>query len=71
MLQKYLQNAKICYTLEDAFEETGHVHAGAQQLEPEERHFEDASAAPRFQARIDADDRIEPNDWMPAAYRKP
>ena len=27
--------------------------------------------APRkFQARIDADERIEPNDWMPAAYRK-
>ena len=27
--------------------------------------------APRtFQARIDAEERIEPNDWMPAAYRK-
>jgi ring-1,2-phenylacetyl-CoA epoxidase subunit PaaA len=24
----------------------------------------------RFQARIDAEERIEPNDWMPAAYRK-
>ncbi len=24
----------------------------------------------RFQARIDAEDRIEPNDWMPEAYRK-
>ena len=23
-----------------------------------------------FQARIDAEERIEPNDWMPAAYRK-
>ena len=23
-----------------------------------------------FQARIDADDRIEPRDWMPAGYRK-
>ncbi len=24
----------------------------------------------RFQSRIDAEDRIEPNDWMPAAYRR-
>ena len=24
----------------------------------------------RFQARIDAEERIEPNDWMPAAYRQ-
>jgi ring-1,2-phenylacetyl-CoA epoxidase subunit PaaA len=24
----------------------------------------------RFQARIDADDKIEPRDWMPEAYRK-
>jgi ring-1,2-phenylacetyl-CoA epoxidase subunit PaaA len=38
--------------------------------EGEERHIEDASRAAQFQARIDADDRIEPNDWMPAAYRK-
>src|SRR6266851_9086642 len=32
--------------------------------------IEDAARAAQFQARIDADDRIEPNDWMPAAYRK-
>jgi ring-1,2-phenylacetyl-CoA epoxidase subunit PaaA len=38
--------------------------------EGEERHIEDATRAAQFQARIDADDRIEPNDWMPAAYRK-
>jgi ring-1,2-phenylacetyl-CoA epoxidase subunit PaaA len=38
--------------------------------EPEERAIEDAGRAARFQARIDADERIEPNDWMPAAYRK-
>jgi ring-1,2-phenylacetyl-CoA epoxidase subunit PaaA len=31
---------------------------------------EDAARAQEFQARIDADERIEPNDWMPAAYRK-
>jgi ring-1,2-phenylacetyl-CoA epoxidase subunit PaaA len=31
---------------------------------------EDAAQAARFQARIDAEERIEPNDWMPAAYRR-
>src|SRR5512139_3100851 len=36
----------------------------------EDRHIEDAEHAARFQARIDAEERIEPNDWMPAAYRK-
>jgi ring-1,2-phenylacetyl-CoA epoxidase subunit PaaA len=38
--------------------------------EAEERTVEDAARAARFQARIDAEERIEPNDWMPAAYRK-
>jgi ring-1,2-phenylacetyl-CoA epoxidase subunit PaaA len=33
-------------------------------------HVEDATRAAQFQSRIDADERIEPNDWMPAAYRK-
>src|SRR3984885_7686026 len=36
----------------------------------DDRHIEDAGRAAQFQARIDIDDRIEPNDWMPAAYRK-
>src|SRR6187397_1203340 len=36
----------------------------------EDRNVEDAARSAQFQARIDADDRIEPNDWMPAAYRK-
>src|SRR6202047_4750176 len=36
----------------------------------EDRHIEDAGRAAQFQARIDAEERIEPNDWMPAAYRK-
>ena len=31
---------------------------------------EDDAFATRFQARIDDEQRIEPNDWMPAAYRK-
>ena len=38
--------------------------------EAEERTVEDAGRAAQFQARIDAEERIEPNDWMPAAYRK-
>jgi ring-1,2-phenylacetyl-CoA epoxidase subunit PaaA len=31
---------------------------------------EDGEDAARFQARVDAEQRIEPNDWMPAAYRR-
>ncbi|MFO1178662.1 MAG: 1,2-phenylacetyl-CoA epoxidase subunit PaaA [Ottowia sp.] len=31
---------------------------------------EDAAHQARFDARIDADGRIEPRDWMPEAYRK-
>jgi ring-1,2-phenylacetyl-CoA epoxidase subunit PaaA len=31
---------------------------------------EDADALARFQARVDEEQRIEPNDWMPAAYRR-
>ena len=37
----------------------------------DERHIEDAERAAQFQARIDADERIEPNDWMPAAFARP
>ena len=31
---------------------------------------ENAAQLSRFQARIDAEQRIEPNDWMPEAYRR-
>ena len=31
---------------------------------------EDDEHAAHFQARVDAEQRIEPNDWMPAAYRR-
>ena len=31
---------------------------------------EDAARLARFEARIDAEERIEPNDWMPEAYRR-
>src|SRR6202163_4017200 len=53
-------------------------HPGGQRMytqalnnsEAEDRSIEDAARAEQFQARIDAEDRIEPNDWMPSAYRK-
>src|SRR5436189_5086634 len=38
--------------------------------EADDRNVEDAVRAAQFQARIDAEERIEPNDWMPSAYRK-
>jgi ring-1,2-phenylacetyl-CoA epoxidase subunit PaaA len=31
---------------------------------------EDGALAQRFQSRIDADEKIEPKDWMPDAYRQ-
>ena len=34
------------------------------------RSVEDPALLARFQERVDAEDRIEPNDWMPAAYRR-
>ena len=33
-------------------------------------HREPAELMAKFDARIDADGRIEPQDWMPEAYRK-
>ncbi len=30
----------------------------------------DPAREARFQARIDAEEKIEPNDWMPEAYRR-
>jgi ring-1,2-phenylacetyl-CoA epoxidase subunit PaaA len=33
-------------------------------------HGEEGEREARFQARIDAEERIEPNDWMPEGYRK-
>jgi ring-1,2-phenylacetyl-CoA epoxidase subunit PaaA len=37
---------------------------------PAIRPAEELEHEARFQARVDAEDRIEANDWMPAAYRK-
>src|SRR5256885_11018293 len=38
--------------------------------ETDDSNSEDGARAVLFQARIDAEDRIEPNGWMPAAYRR-
>ena len=31
---------------------------------------EDEAANARFEARVAAEDKIEPNDWMPEGYRR-
>ena len=36
----------------------------------DDRVVEDADKSARFEARVAVEERIEPNDWMPAAYRK-
>ena len=36
----------------------------------EPRDIESPEHAARFQARVDAEEKIEPKDWMPAAYRR-
>ena len=41
---------------------------GLNQQEPDQAAADPRAA--RFQARIDAEDRIEANDWMPDAYRR-
>jgi ring-1,2-phenylacetyl-CoA epoxidase subunit PaaA len=42
----------------------------ASGADTNERQLEDAALLQRFQERIDAEERIEPNDWMPEAYRR-
>jgi ring-1,2-phenylacetyl-CoA epoxidase subunit PaaA len=46
------------------------MYAQALNAPEEGTLVEDSARAALFQARIDAEERIEPNDWMPAAYRK-
>jgi ring-1,2-phenylacetyl-CoA epoxidase subunit PaaA len=48
------------------------MYTQALNAKPEagEPQLEDVALLETFQARIDAEDRIEPNDRMPAAYRK-
>jgi ring-1,2-phenylacetyl-CoA epoxidase subunit PaaA len=43
---------------------------GLNEQTPDSSRPEDAEKLAHFQARVDAEQRIEPNDWMPAAYRK-
>jgi ring-1,2-phenylacetyl-CoA epoxidase subunit PaaA len=40
------------------------------QRQPEENALDDAALLARFDERVAAEDKVEPNDWMPAAYRK-
>ena len=47
-----------------------YTQALSQRGEGEEKLLEDSAALARFQDRIDSEERIEPNDWMPAAYRR-
>jgi ring-1,2-phenylacetyl-CoA epoxidase subunit PaaA len=46
------------------------MYTQALNTSEEDCTIEDAGRAAQFQARIDSEERIEPNDWMPAAYRK-
>ena len=43
---------------------------GLDQKGNEQRHVDDAEQLAAFQSRVDAEEKIEPKDWMPAAYRK-
>ena len=71
MLQKYIAYRNFCYILApNNFGRSAMYTQALNTSEGEDRNIEDAARAAQFQARIDADERIEPNDWMPAAYRK-
>ena len=37
---------------------------------PRTAAIEDSEKSARFQARVDAEEKVEPNDWMPEAYRR-
>ena len=41
----------------------------SQGKEPVALPAEDAARSAHFQARVDAEEKIEPKDWMPEAYR--
>ncbi len=46
------------------------MYTQALNKEVAEVESEDTEKLEAFQARIDREEKIEPNDWMPAAYRK-
>lgn len=43
------------------------IEAGDKSIPLEDR---DSALMRRFQARVDAEEKVEPNDWMPEGYRK-
>jgi ring-1,2-phenylacetyl-CoA epoxidase subunit PaaA len=46
------------------------MYTQALNVKDEGPAFVDAERDARFQARIDRDEKIEPNDWMPEKYRR-
>jgi ring-1,2-phenylacetyl-CoA epoxidase subunit PaaA len=46
------------------------LNAEPDRADPGVAKVEDAVRLQRFQERIDAEERIEPNDWMPELYRR-
>src|SRR5690606_1735738 len=71
-----LTNGKICGIMSVKQHQTGRLAVYTQGLDiskgdrsiPVESH--DSEQARRFQERVDADEKIEPRDWMPEGYRK-
>jgi len=59
----YTQSFSVPDTTEDA------KSAGLKAV-PKALSAQDAALQAQFDARIDADGRIEPREWMPEAYRK-
>src|SRR5881227_2367560 len=41
-----------------------------QRDEQQARALDDAELLARFDARVAAEEKVEPNDWMPDAYRR-
>src|SRR5215207_11365689 len=72
--QNRLQSGYFCVKLAPAFNlpEFRVYTQGLDSLGKESLHVADADTAAleaRFQGKIDADEKIEPKDWMPDAYR--
>ena len=43
---------------------------GHDSNRPAPTRVDSADVAARFQTRVDAEEKIEPKDWMPAGYRQ-
>ena len=46
------------------------MYTQALNSQTEDRVVEDAAKVAAFETRVAAEEKIEANDWMPAAYRK-